>query len=197
MKTEESQDKKFKATLFDWLDTIVIAVIAVIFIFTAVFRVATIVGDSMQNTFFEGEKVVISRLFYTPKAGDVVVVSRNVDNSTDINSYQEPIIKRVIATGGMYVDIDFERGNVYVGYTQSEMELIHEPYIKVPTYKKGDVEFPIYVPEGQVFLLGDNRGDSLDSRYRAIGLVDEKNILGKVVLRIYPFNKIGVIKNYE
>ena len=197
MKNEKSQSKNVKSFVFEWLDTIVVAVIVVVFIFTVVFRAATIVGNSMQNTFFEGERVIITRLFYEPKQGDVVVVSRNVDNSTDREGYQEPIIKRVIATGGMYVDIDFTTGNVYVGYAQSNMELLYEPYIKAPTYQRGDVEFPLYVPEGKVFLLGDNRGDSLDSRFEAIGLVDEENILGKAVFRIYPFKKIGAINDYE
>lgn len=198
MDTNKTKGQKaLKKEIFDWLDTIVIAVIAVIFIFTALFRVATIVGDSMQNTFFENERIVITKLFYKPQVGDVVVISRNADNSTDKESYQEPIIKRVIATGGQYVDIDFKSGNVYVGYTQSDMELLYEPYIKIPTYNKGDVEFPLYVPEGTVFVLGDNRAESLDSRYSSIGLVDEKNILGKAVFRIYPFTKIGAVGNYE
>ncbi len=189
--------KDLKKSLFDWLDTIVIAVIVVVFITTVIFRTATIIGDSMQNTFFEGEKVIITKLFYEPKPKDVVVVSRNFYNVTDHGSYQEPIIKRVIATGGMYVDIDFEKGEVYTGYTQSDMNVLYEPYIKALTHKKGDVEFPIFVPEGKVFVLGDNRADSLDSRYSEIGLVDEKDILGKVILRIFPFDRIGGVFNYE
>ena len=194
---EDDRNKKFKKSLFEWLDTIVIAIIAVVFVITVVFRTATIVGNSMQNTFFEGERVIITKLFYEPEQGDVIVISRNVHNLTDQNSYQEPIIKRVIATGGMYVDIDFDNGEVYVGYTQSEMKLLDEPYIKMPTKKRGDVEFPLYVPEGKVFVMGDNRADSLDSRYSEIGLIDEKDILGKAIFRVYPFDKIGGIYNYE
>ena len=195
---EKFNDKnELKKMLFDWLDTIVISVIAVIFITTVMFRTATIIGDSMQNTFFAGERVVISKLFYEPTCGDVVVISRNVENRTELNSYQEPIIKRIIATGGMYVDIDFDNGEVYTGYSQSNMKRLDEPYIKVPTKKRGEVKFPLYVPKGKVFVLGDNRGDSLDSRYTAIGLIDEKDILGKVIFRIFPFDRIGGVYNYE
>lgn len=193
----ENPKKDLKKSIFEWLDMIVVAVIAVVFIAIVGCRVATIVGNSMQNTFFNGEKVLITKLFYEPEQGDVVVISRNSNNDTDKDNYQEPIIKRIIATGGMYVDIDFESGNVYTGYTQSEMKLLKEPYIKVPTTKKGDVEFPLYIPEGKVFVLGDNRGDSLDSRYSEIGLIDEKDILGKAIFRIFPFTKIGGIKSYE
>lgn len=194
---EENLKKDLKKSIFEWLDMIVVAVIVVVFIAIVGCRVATIVGNSMQNTFFNGEKILISKLFYEPTPGDVVVISRNSNNDIDKDNYQEPIIKRIIATGGMYVDIDFKTGNVYTGYIQSDMKLLDEPYIKTLTVKRGDVEFPLYVPEGKIFVLGDNRGDSLDSRYSEIGLIDEKDILGKAIFRIFPFTKIGGIENYE
>ena len=194
---EENLKKDLKKSIFEWLDMIVVAVIVVVFIAIVGCRVATIVGNSMQNTFFNGEKILISKLFYEPAPGDVVVISRNSNNDIDKDNYQEPIIKRIIATGGMYVDIDFKTGNVYTGYIQSDMKLLDEPYIKTLTVKRGDVEFPLYVPEGKIFVLGDNRGDSLDSRYSEIGLIDEKDILGKAIFRIFPFTKIGGIENYE
>lgn len=193
----ENQQKDLKKSFFDWMDMLVVAIIAVVFICTAGFRVAIVIGNSMQNTFLGGERVLITKLFYEPEQGDVVVISRNINNLTDQDSYQEPIIKRIIATGGMYVDINYNDGNVYVGYTNSDMQLLDEPYIKTKTHKRGDVEFPLYVPEGKVFVMGDNRSDSLDSRYSEIGLIDEKDILGKAIFRIYPFNKIGGIYDYE
>ncbi len=181
--------------LFDWIDTIAIALIAVIIIFTFFFRIATIVGPSMQNTLYSGERVIISNLFYTPKYGDIVVISRNSDNSVgEISSGSEPIIKRVIATGGQYVDIDFQKGKVYVGPDLGNMTELNEPYTKTPTNRKWEVDFPVYVEEGYVFVMGDNRNDSLDSRSNAIGkdgLVDVRYILGKAIYRIWPFDTIG------
>ncbi len=185
--------------LFDWLDIIVASIVSVVIIFTLLFRVVTIVGDSMQNTFYNGEKIIITNLFYEPEYGDVVVISRNAGNTTDkLTASSEPLIKRVIATGEQYVDIDFEKGKVYVGYSsnRADMTELDEPYIKAPTYLEADVEFPVYVPEGYVFVLGDNRNDSKDSRFSEIGengLINEKYILGRAVFRIFPINRAGKI----
>ncbi len=187
--------------IFEWLDVIVTSMIAVVIIFTFIFRLVTIVGDSMQNTFYGGEKIIISHLFYEPKFGDVVVVSRNANNDVkEQNSSNEPIIKRVIATGGQYVDIDFQSGKVYVGYELGNMIELNEPYTKTATNTRADVEFPLYVPEGYVFVLGDNRNDSKDSRFKEIGedgLINEKYILGRAVFRVSPFNRIGKIDSLE
>ena len=187
--------------LFDWIDTIVVALVAVVVIFTFFFRIATIVGPSMQNTLYSGERIIISDLFYKPKYGDIVVISRNTDNSVGPNaSGSEPIIKRVIATEGQYVYIDFVTGKVFVGPDLSNMKELNEPYTKTATNKKYDVDFPIYVEEGYVFVLGDNRNDSLDSRASWIGeggLVDERYILGKAVYRIWPMDTIGGLSYNE
>lgn len=177
--------------LFEWLDIIITAIIAVVIIFSLVFRVATIDGPSMENTFFTGDKVIISNFLYTPKVGDVVVVSRNVDNSIEALR-DEPIIKRVIALAGQKVDIDFEKGIVYV-----DDEPLDEPYAKTPTNVKYDLQFPVYVPEGCIFVLGDNRNESLDSRSSDIGnngMIDTRYVIGRAVVRIFPFNKVGLVK---
>lgn len=191
----KSHQKPVSKDLFDWIDTIVIALVAVVIIFTFFFRIATIVGPSMQNTLYSGERIIISNLFYEPEYGDIVVISRNTDNSVGENETgSEPIIKRVIATEGQYVDIDFETGKVYVGPDLSNMTELDEPYTKTPTNRKWDVEFPLYVEEGHIFVLGDNRNDSLDSRSSSIGeegLVDKRYILGKAIYRIWPFDTIG------
>ncbi len=190
------KDKKpVSKDLFEWIDTIVIALISVVIIFTFFFRVATIVGPSMQNTLYSGERIIISNLFYEPKHGDIVVVSRNTNNSVGANtSGREPIIKRVIATEGQYVDINFETGKVYVGPDLSNMTELNEPYTKTPTNLRYDIEFPLYVEEGHIFVLGDNRNDSIDSRSSSIGnggLIDKRYVLGKAVYRIWPFDTIG------
>ena len=193
---ENLEEKKvnFRKDIFDWLDIIVSSVIAVIIIFSFLFRVVTIKGESMENTLYENEKVIISDLFYEPKFGDIVVISRNRTNATQNAGDTDPIIKRVIATEGQYVDIDFLEGKVYVGYDLANMTLLDEPYIKTPTNNTGDVTFPVYVDKDHIFVLGDNRNESLDSRFKEIGedgLVDTRYILGHAILRIFPFDRIG------
>lgn len=192
---EEPKDKKsVSAEIIEWLEVISTAVIAVVIIFCFIFRIATISGDSMKNTLYSGEKVIISNLAYTPKNGDIVVISRNAENSIKGQvSSQGPIIKRVIATGGQTVDIDFEAGIVYV-----DGKPLKENYTSTPTVNKADIEFPLYVPEGYIFVLGDNRTESLDSRYSQIGedgLIDTRYVLGHAVFRIFPFNRIGRLDN--
>lgn len=198
--TQNSKEPKV-AELFDWVDTVVIALISVVIIFSLFFRVATIVGPSMQNTLYSGERVIISNFFYTPEYGDIVVVSRNTNNSVDsADTSREPIIKRVIATEGQYVDINFETGKVYVGADLSNMVELSEPYANGPTNLRYDIEFPVYVKEGHIFVLGDNRNNSTDSRSSSIGdlgLIDERYVLGKAIYRIWPFDSIGGLYENE
>lgn len=184
-----SKKKGFVSDIFEWLDVVVTSVVIVVVIFTFIFRIVAINGHSMNNTLFDGERVVITNMFYEPKKGDIVVISRNTENSSVAGSYEEPIIKRVIATEGDTVDIDFESGIVYVNN-----EALDEPYTKEPTYRKADVQFPLVVKENCVFVLGDNRNDSKDSRTSEIGdngLVDVKYIVGHATLRVFPLNKFG------
>lgn len=178
--------------VFEWLDVVVTSIIAVVIIFTFVFRIVAIDGPSMMNTLLDGERVIISNLFYEPKRGDIVVISRNTDNSSEVGSYDEPIIKRIIATEGELVDIDFEAGIVYVDGVALE-----EDYILEPTYRSFDITFPVRVTEDSVFVLGDNRNDSMDSRSSQIGedgMIHEKYILGHAIYRVFPMNKIGSLK---
>ena len=201
---EEENEKKrnFSKELIEWLEVVSTAIIAVVLIFSFVFRIATISGDSMLNTLIggnqfngnNGDKVIITNIAYEPDNGDIVVISRNAENSVAGQlTGQGPIIKRVIAKGGQTVDIDFENGIVYV-----DGVALKEDYISTPTTTKADVEFPVYVPEGYIFVLGDNRQDSLDSRFTQIGnggLIDTRYVLGHAIYRIYPFNRIGRLDN--
>ena len=176
----DSNNKHIKS-LFEWMDSIITAIVVVILFLTFVFRMVTVSGESMMNTLFDGDKLIISNLFYKPTNGDVVVISHGKE-------LYEPLVKRVIAVGGQKVDINFETGDVMI-----DGNLIDEPYIKEKTSRKGDVEFPLTVPQEQYLVLGDNRNNSLDSKYSIVGLIDRDDIFGKARLIIYPFDRFGII----
>ena len=138
-------------------------------------------GSSMLPTYHDGDRMLISSLGYTPEYGDVVVFA---EKSGD----KENLIKRVIATEGQTVDINFETGEVSV-----DGVVLEEPYIYEQTEEEGNIEFPATVPEGHIFVLGDNRNNSRDSRFGSIGMVDERLILGRAYWQIFPLSKLGFI----
>lgn len=173
----EPEEVKTPAALslfYDMVDSLKGAIIVVFLIFAFVFRVLGVDGDSMVPTLNDGDWVAISGITTNVERGDIVVVTQPWERNV-------PIIKRVIAVGGDTVDIDFENGRVYVNGTE-----IYEPYINEPTMVSYDVEFPVTVDEGKVFVMGDNRNISLDSRSSKIGFIDENYILGKALVRLYP-----------
>lgn len=194
----EPDSKKLITTVYDWIDSVVTSIIIVVLLFTFVLRVVGIVGDSMNDTLINNDRVVIYNLFYEPQKGDIIVISRNVSNDKANETVgNEPIIKRVIATEGQTVDITYDDegiGHVFVDGVQTG-----ESYIKEPMRQIGlvnPVSFPQTVPEGHVFVLGDNRNESLDSRSADIGdygMIDERYVLGKAIFRIFPFNSIGSV----
>lgn len=186
-KKEKSDSEKLtkKEALFECVGAAVTAIVAVVIIFLFFFRMVTIDGDSMLDTLHDGDRVIISNVAYTPKQGDIVVVSRNADNSVEKES-AEPIIKRVIAVAGQTVDIDFEEGIVYV-----DGVALKEDYTRTLTTVKytDTIDFPAYVPENCIFVMGDNRNYSLDSRSKHIGengMIDVRYVLGKAVFRVFP-----------
>lgn len=166
----------------EWLESIAVSIFIVILVFTFVFRIVVVDGESMLPTLEDGQRLIISHLFYTPKQGDIVVV-----NSQGLN---KTIIKRVIATEGQTIDIDFESHTVTV-----DGKILDEPYINEDTMRNdGGNNYPMVIPEGQIFLMGDNRNRSTDSRNSMVGCVSTDDVLGKAIFRIYPFNSFGRIK---
>ncbi len=191
---QETTKRNFKKDFFEWLDIIISSVLVVVLVFTFLFRIVSIDGDSMENTLIDGERVVISNLFYTPKQGDIVVISRNTDNSVTDAGNKSPIIKRVIAVEGQTVDI--KDGYVFVDGVKLNETYIKDYAINAASTGLYDVEFPLTVKKDCIFVLGDNRRESLDSRSKNIGengLINKKFVLGKAIFRIFPFNKIGGI----
>ena len=160
--------------LYDVVSVFGTALIIIAIIFTFVVRIVGVDGDSMNNTLFNGDWLLVSAINTEFHQGDIVI-------STQPNSFNEPIVKRVIATGGQTVDIDFQKGEVYV-----DGEKLDEPYIAEKTRTMEGVSFPIIVPEGKLFLMGDNRNNSTDSRSPMIGCVDERYILGIAKCRVTP-----------
>nr|MDE5741001.1 signal peptidase I [Oscillospiraceae bacterium] len=160
-----------------------------------IMRIANVDGESMLPTLVDGDRLIVSHIMYTPKAGDIVIVNSENGNVygennqiTKVDGLGKVIVKRVIAVGGQTVDIDFNTGEVKVDGT-----VLTEDYIQDLTKQdEGGHRYPVTVPEGYVFVMGDNRMNSTDSRSTLVGFVDEEDILGKVVLRVFPFDSIGV-----
>lgn len=171
---QKSKTLSLISFLYDMVDSLKGAVVVAFFVFCFVFRVIGVEGDSMLPTLHDGDWVAVSGLSLNIDRGDVVISTQPWERNV-------PIVKRVIAVGGDTVDIDFSTGNVFVNG-----EILNEPYINSPTTLSYDVTFPLTVPDGCVFLMGDNRGNSLDSRSSQVGFIDERYILGEVYLRIFP-----------
>ncbi len=168
-KLEKASKKKEKITVFDVFSSIVAAMTVVTILFLFCFRVFDVDGHSMVPTLEDKEKVVVSTIAYKPRRGDIVVIS---DAGTD-----KPLVKRIIAVGGDEVDINLTTGVVTVNG-------VEEHYSDDLTNQTITTAYPMTVPEGTVFVLGDNRELSHDSRYRDIGCIDERLIVGKVVMKL-------------
>ena len=158
------------------------AALVLVLVFSLFLRIIQVDGSSMVPTLVNGDKLIVWGAGYTPQRGDVVIV----DSYT---SYGKPLVKRVIAKGGDTISIDYDSGVVMVNG-----EVLQEDYIAEPTYLGYDVQFPYTVPEGTVFVMGDNRNQSLDSRSTYVGCIDERDILGKVLVCFLPFSDFGVVK---
>lgn len=171
------------AGLFDWIRCILFAVAIVIICLTFLFRLVDVDGSSMYDTLQHGDKVIVTNFMYEPKDGDIVVISHGAE-------YSNPIIKRVIATAGETIKLDYENDRIIVNGI-----IIDEPYLDGSAFggNIGDNEVPEVIPEGKVFVMGDNRKVSMDSRSTQIGLIDIENVIGKAQFVAFPFNDFGYL----
>lgn len=185
--TPQKEGRRPGSELFELFQMIMCALLVALIAFNGFGRITRVDGSSMDNTLENGEMMIIWSLGYHPKAGDIVVLNKK---NTDYFS-NRALIKRVIATGGQRVDIDYTTGTVYV-----DGLALDEPYIREPMYLPADAQeqgTSWEVPEGSVFVMGDNRNNSSDSRHEALGPVDESYILGKAVLALWPFSRLGLL----
>ena len=175
--------KRFVAHCYEWLEALISSLIVVVLLFTLLFRIVNVSGPSMLPTLQSNDRVLLTSYFYQPKQGDVVVITHTA-------KLQEPIIKRVIALENQTVDIDFETGTVYVdGQALDESAYIENGITTQPS----DYTYPLTVPPGHLFVLGDNRAVSNDSRSSAVGMIDERYVLGKAEFVVFPFSRFGKI----
>ena len=180
-----TQGDALKNNLYFWLQAAVSALVCILLLFTFVGRGVGVVGSSMVPTLHEGDMMLVRSLGYTPKNGDVVVLTKRT-------FMEEPIVKRVIATGGQTVSIDYASNTVYV-----DGVALDEPYINEPMLIPASATISITeveVPEGYLFVMGDNRNASTDSRDVRVGLIDQREVLGQAVMILLPFSDFGFIQ---
>ncbi|MEG2001182.1 MAG: signal peptidase I [Evtepia sp.] len=172
-------------TIFSWLQALVFALTILVLTFAFLGRMISVEGLSMYPTLHDGDMLVLRSLGYEPEAGDVVVLTKPFANITS------PIVKRVIATEGQHVVIDYAAGTVSV-----DGEALNEPYIN-EAMQMPDSTFmdnnDVVVPENAVFVMGDNRNHSSDSRDNRLGVVDERQIIGEAIFAVFPFSSFGLI----
>ncbi|MBR3561782.1 MAG: signal peptidase I [Oscillospiraceae bacterium] len=191
--TETPVEKVAGREAYEWLRSCVECVLMIVLVFTFAVRMMGVQGPSMRQTLQQGDRLLVvnSLLVSDYNAGDIVIARKDTFS-------EDPIVKRVIAVGGQTVDIDFGSGTVYVDGTALE-----EDYINDLTYTFEGTEFPLVVPDGSVFLMGDNRNMSTDSRDSRIGTVDTRYLIGKAVFLLFPgpdsitekrdFGRIGLL----
>lgn len=176
--------------LYYWLQTLVLAVVAIVLLFTFVGRISRVEGDSMYATLHNGDLLLLQSAGYEPKAGDIVVLNKTTDETIALLG-GDAIVKRIIATEGQTVSVDYETSTVYV-----DGQPLDEPYVRERMeWRFGPYsgQTPFVVPEGSVFVMGDNRNYSTDSRHEMLGTIDTRYILGRAVCILFPFSDFGLL----
>ena len=189
--TPVSKKRGVLKEVLDWGVSIAVAVVAVVLINMFVFVQVMVEGSSMVPTLQDGDRLFATRFLYEPQAGDIVVVEPYLATGTvkgKLMFGKTLYIKRVVAVGGQTIDIKNDK--VYI-----DGELKEEPYLEdsVRTIKQS-LSFPVTIPQDSVFVMGDNREHSRDSRDQTVGILREDQVVGKAILRIYPFQSFGVLQ---
>lgn len=197
-----SRNPKIHKLIGECLDIIssaIIPILIMILLFTYVFKIATVQGDSMVPTFQDADRLLVCQLSRRPNSGDIVII--NAENAVlfaqngslyTTEGLHKSIVKRVVAVGGQVLDIHSEEGMIYLNGEPQE-ELYTNTITQLPNSDNA-FHYPFMIPEGFVFVMGDNRDISMDSRYSDVGLVAEEDIEGTVLLRIYPLESISIVK---
>lgn len=198
MKTEKKEEQS-ETSLFedmaDIIETVILSLFIVMLVFTYILRISVVIGPSMEPTLTEGDRLIVLPLCYTPEQNDVVVI--------DSTKLEKPIVKRIVALEGQSVDIDFEKGIVSVDGKELDEQLYvpgengespeleaHHFVNSLTTIDMGAFDsYPVTVPENCVFVLGDNRNRSKDSKHAELGFVPEEEIMGKAIMIAYPFSR--------
>ena len=160
--------------LYDFMSILMTSMIVIMLLFTFVFRIAGVIGPSMNDTLLDGDRLIVTAFLPMPQRGDIVII-------TQPNSIHEPIVKRVVGLPGEWVDIDAAAGQVLINGS-----VLKEPYVVGSTNDLYDQKYPVKVPEGCYFVMGDNRNNSTDSRSAQIGFIEKNYVLGKVLYRFSP-----------
>lgn len=191
MKAEEvvgapAPKKSLLSSLYDMIEVVAVSLAIVIFVLTFVGRLTSVDGDSMYPTLEDTERLWVMSLGYKPENGDIVVVQ---EKDGELNY---PLVKRIIAVGGQTITFDFDAWKVYV-----DGELLDEDYINYEDWrdmKSYGCEETVVVPDGYIFVMGDNRNHSTDSRDSRVGFISEDDVIGKVALRIFPLDRFGAVE---
>lgn len=180
----------FLSEFFDYFELFIVSACVVLLLFSFVTRICRVDGRSMDDTLHHGEMLIVSDLFYTPQRGDIIVFHETGEY------FNEPIVKRVIATEGEWVDIQTNGTKLIVTIydeIKSNRIVLEEDYAKYMYQQYGYTGYPVQVPEGCLFVMGDNRDNSTDSRSPLIGFVDQRRVLGCVICRVAPLDKFGAV----
>ncbi len=183
-KSEVKANNSMVKNIFEWIELFAISVAVVMVLLVCIGRHSPVIGSSMNETLQEDDLLIVSDLFYEPQQGDIIVFASKE------TTYEKPYVKRIIATEGQTVEYDPSTNAVTV-----DGKLLNEPYATYKgiqrTFYSNTITYPYVVPKGHVFVMGDNRWNSNDSR--TIGAVDERTIIGRVICRLFPFDQIGTV----